>query len=234
MRINFVYWLHDETCTNPKVSGYVGVTADLPKRISSHRKKRSQRFGIFQYVILFEGTRDECFAVEARLRPHSNIGWNICQGGKDGYRKEYKRPDLSEYNTKHKKGKPSGRKGKPNPLKGIPNLKARGRKGYIRSEEVRSKLRACFVGKSQPKIPCEFCGKLSSVANLGKWHGIYCLKNPNGRPRPPSPQKGKSNPKVAAARMGTRIVVDEQGKRRFVKTIGDVYTIEPNPRLPVP
>jgi hypothetical protein len=36
--------------------------------------------------ILFEGSREECFAYEFTLRPNPNIGWNRAVGGAQGWR----------------------------------------------------------------------------------------------------------------------------------------------------
>lgn len=56
-----VYWLHDETCTTPELSGYVGITFDLKRRIAQHRGARKLPRG-FEVDVLFTGTADECVA----------------------------------------------------------------------------------------------------------------------------------------------------------------------------
>lgn len=86
MMMYVVYWLFDETCVSPKRNGYVGVTGKLrlQLRMREHRsKKKATRF---HYRVLFEGSEQECFSLEAKLRPAPNIGWNLAAGGPDGYK----------------------------------------------------------------------------------------------------------------------------------------------------
>jgi hypothetical protein len=75
---HFVYWLFDETCVCVWRHGYVGITARLPARLKNHR----QRLGrVFQHQTLFVGTKAECRALEWKLRPGFNVGWNKNPGG---------------------------------------------------------------------------------------------------------------------------------------------------------
>jgi hypothetical protein len=76
-----VYWLHDETCLNLQVSGYVGISGSWWRRLSQHA--RNKHFPAnFDWSIIFTGTKDECLALERTLRPEPGIGWNKSRGGK--------------------------------------------------------------------------------------------------------------------------------------------------------
>jgi hypothetical protein len=80
--MTIVYWLFDAACTDPWSHGYVGVTGNLSQRLKRHRLKRA----VFKYRVLFEGSKQECYAFEAELRPEPFIGWNRGQGGGGGPR----------------------------------------------------------------------------------------------------------------------------------------------------
>lgn len=72
-----VYWIYDDTCSSPKRHGFVGQTSSPKREILRARK----RFKVTKFKILFRGTREECLAVEAKLRPRPGIGWNPHAGG---------------------------------------------------------------------------------------------------------------------------------------------------------
>lgn len=75
-----VYWLYDETCSDPWHDGYIGVTNDHMRRFKEHEK--SNRFPTgFKIKIVFEGTEIECLEQENFYRPDVCIGWNIMYGG---------------------------------------------------------------------------------------------------------------------------------------------------------
>jgi len=76
----FVYWLHDNSCTDPSVHGYIGVTARPKKRAVEHRRSGKLPDN-FIMTIIHEGTVDECFAVEEQMRPQHRVGWNNLRGG---------------------------------------------------------------------------------------------------------------------------------------------------------
>lgn len=65
------------------MQGYIGVTSDIKRRRREHKCAGRLCDGR-EYVILFTGSKEECYALEEKLRPHDNIGWNT---GKGGYRK---------------------------------------------------------------------------------------------------------------------------------------------------
>lgn len=74
-----VYWLHDQTCTNPMEHGYIGVTSRQRRRIIVHRYSR--RFPEFELTVLFRGSRLACLDAEKIFRPRPYIGWNKAPGG---------------------------------------------------------------------------------------------------------------------------------------------------------
>lgn len=49
--------------------------------------------------------------------------------------------------------------------------------------------------KHYEKHTCEHCGGVFTPANYNRWHGKYCLQNPNATPRPKSKQPAKYIPK---------------------------------------
>lgn len=71
--------------------GYIGVTNDIKKRISSHKRdaktERRGRLladlvnGNHEVVTIMEGSIKECLAKEKELRPLANIGANMASGG---------------------------------------------------------------------------------------------------------------------------------------------------------
>lgn len=72
-----VYWIYDRTCKSPNSDGYVGYTNKPARQI----KRGLERFNTKQFKILFRGIQEECLAVENKLRPRPNIGWNTATGG---------------------------------------------------------------------------------------------------------------------------------------------------------
>jgi hypothetical protein len=74
----FVYWLYSDHGTDPERHGYVGVTSSLFRRIWFHH---CRDFPAFKVKILLRSTQEQCHAMERRLRPYENIGWNKRAGG---------------------------------------------------------------------------------------------------------------------------------------------------------
>lgn len=72
-----VYWLFDDTCTDPATDGYVGSTGRLIERISNQMRNPALPIGgAVKFKILFRGNKRACLTVEGRLRPVPGIGWN--------------------------------------------------------------------------------------------------------------------------------------------------------------
>lgn len=80
-----VYWLFDVTCTDPRASGYVGVTTNLPERLQHHREggggAAKDLPELYSVRVLFKGPLSKCLDVERQLRPRTAIGWNRMKGG---------------------------------------------------------------------------------------------------------------------------------------------------------
>jgi predicted GIY-YIG superfamily endonuclease len=77
-----VYWLHDDRCICLWRHGYIGVTNRLPQRMHQHRHGHVFRSHPDAHcTVVFEGTCDECLALEREMRPTDHIGWNIGFGG---------------------------------------------------------------------------------------------------------------------------------------------------------
>ncbi len=79
MKEHKVYHIHYES--NPDLlQGYIGVTGNLKARISKHRHSGILRKGD-TVTVLYTGTREDCLALESKLRPSNGIGRNISHGG---------------------------------------------------------------------------------------------------------------------------------------------------------
>ena len=162
--VHFTYWLHSDHGTDPDRHGYVGVTRHLLRRIYWHFHRGLPAFKV---EILLRGTKEQCLALEKKLRPTSNIGWNKNIGGthpgsvgkgkpktpehrakmKAAALKRYQDPDQHELTSVFvKKGLPKNHsKGKNNP-----------RYGKKMSEASKAKMRATIAasgGRSGDRNP---------------------------------------------------------------------------------
>lgn len=89
----YLYWLHHTyNHYDFRVEGYIGVTNNPKERLLGHKAKclnvNKHLFNAFQkygndvvMTILWEGSEDECYKMEAQYRPLKDIGWNILVGG---------------------------------------------------------------------------------------------------------------------------------------------------------
>lgn len=121
MKEHKVYHIH--YATNPDLmQGYIGVTSDLKQRIRSHRASGMLRDGD-SVTILYKGTREDCYALESKLRPSNGIGRNKSYGGKVNctavrpgqhlsQRTEIKPGEHFSERTEFKKGQTAHNKGK--------------------------------------------------------------------------------------------------------------------------
>ena len=81
-----VYWIHLPEHVDYRVEGYIGVTQHMRRRKYLH-KYSNENFNIKRFKnsiimdAIFEGTEEECYNLEAKLRPSAYIGWNIVPGG---------------------------------------------------------------------------------------------------------------------------------------------------------
>lgn len=99
-RAAVVYWLFDVTCVDPRDSGYVGVTTDLPRRLQHHHEGGNSAArdlpAIYKARVLYKGLLSRCLDVERQLRPRPGIGWNrLTGGGYSGERSEETKQKIS-------------------------------------------------------------------------------------------------------------------------------------------
>jgi hypothetical protein len=73
-----VYWLEDDLCVCPWRHGYIGATNRFARRMHQHRERWPKAF---RHRIMLRGSKAECLALEARMRPTPGIGWNSHVGG---------------------------------------------------------------------------------------------------------------------------------------------------------
>lgn len=168
-----VYWLYDETCSAPENDGYVGITYRLDYRVNQHRK--SNKFNpMFSVRILFEGTRDQCSAVERGYRPNASLGWNSASGGGVGRRAA---ASTREKISRFFKTIPRSKEWRD--AISVANKGKLGNFGYRHSEDARKKLsKAAFGNKralghahtEEAKAKMSACamGNKRGIGNKGK------------------------------------------------------------------
>lgn len=186
---NYVYWIYNEECVSPETCGYIGVTYDPDSRFRSHQKKNKKIPNDSKIMILFEGTREECFQREYNYRPKANIGWNNAVGGSHGWRLGFTHSD--ETKTKMKAKWTDERKEEHIERLKTHNHKLRGQKrpkqtlaisgekngmfGQHHSEESKMKMSIARKGRpahNKQNIVCPICGKSTNATHLKKYHGL--------------------------------------------------------------
>jgi hypothetical protein len=171
-----VYWLHDDRCVCPWRHGYIGVTNRKPQRMHQHRHGghvfRSHPNAIC--TVVFEGTCEQCLALERQMRSTHHIGWNIGVGGfLDGrakrgialtqeHREHISAATLNRYAdpAEHKKTSRAVKKGLKSIDRSGPN---NSRYGKHCSEETKQKIRQRALGRN-----------ISGANNPNYKHGHYC------------------------------------------------------------
>lgn len=146
-REHVVYWLYNETCTNPGWDGYIGVTLREKARFLEH--KRSSVFSKdIKIKILLRGYAESCYMYEAILRPHAKIGWNIAAGGARGNKSGI--PKSEE--TKKKIGD--------------------GNRGNLRPDL--STLNRSLNSKRFKDLTCPYCSKFGNGPTMMRYHFNNC------------------------------------------------------------
>jgi group I intron endonuclease len=91
MAVCNVYWIHQPEHTDIFSQGYVGVTGNFTSRMKNHErgsqnphfKNAVNKYGwdnlVKEVVVIAE--KDYCLALETKLRPTNEIGWNLVKGG---------------------------------------------------------------------------------------------------------------------------------------------------------
>lgn len=187
--MNYVYWLHNHDCLDIETQGYVGVTKDLDTRLSAHKRRNPRIPEDVQMKIIFEGSREDCFELEEKLRPEPRIGWNSAAGGKHGWKIGFSHSD--ETKEKLKSAWTNERKEIASKWKAQENKKLKGQKrpkqskaisgkknpmyGNTHSEEAKAKISAVHKGKTphnKSELYCIHCHARASKSILEKYHGI--------------------------------------------------------------
>ena len=86
-----VYWIRQQDHTDIFSQGYVGISKNIKVRLAQHLrrdenlvlKKAIKDYGwenLSKSVVLISET-DYCLDIERKLRPVTNVGWNIAIGG---------------------------------------------------------------------------------------------------------------------------------------------------------
>jgi hypothetical protein len=73
--------LHLQEETDPFTQGYIGVAANLEKRLRSHKHRFKELWHKIVVKPLLIAESDYCFSIEEKLRSVKNIGWNKAIGG---------------------------------------------------------------------------------------------------------------------------------------------------------
>lgn len=183
-----VYWLHTKDHTDIFAEGYVGITNNLSKRLSSHKSKKYnlhlknaiEKYGwdnIIKQVILVS---DEayCLMIEKLLRNKDNIGWNIVMGGG--------KPPISLWNKGLpclEKVKEAVRKANTGRIHSKEEKEKRSKSliGHKVSEYTRERMRnlgltqtPAMKGKKFPKVKCTYCDKIGGIIPMKRWHMEKC------------------------------------------------------------
>ena len=88
-----VYWIREQSHTDPATQGYIGVSGNVQRRFERHRlcengtnaylRHAIEKYGWDNLVrsILLEADKQCCLDFETKMRPTEKIGWNLAPGG---------------------------------------------------------------------------------------------------------------------------------------------------------
>ena len=138
-RLCYLYHIRRQCHAGVLQEGYIGISYYPETRFKQHLCRKTNRhlsaaiekYDDIQLDIITFGSRSEMLRLEKYLRPNSEIGWNICDGGGDP-------PDTSQYWK--------GRKRTPEHQANL-NLALKGRKTQ---EETRKRLSAAGKESRNP------------------------------------------------------------------------------------
>lgn len=76
-----IYWVRLPEHTDIYTQGYVGVTPNFAKRMREHKHRFKAIWDqvVMETILIAEAAY--CYAIEKKLRPGRNIGWNKSIGG---------------------------------------------------------------------------------------------------------------------------------------------------------
>jgi hypothetical protein len=162
-----VYWLYDEQCVCMWKHGYIGVSTNFRSRLKQHRAERRG----FKHCVVFEGSSQECYALEAVLRPTAFVGWNAAPGGEGGpsqprsleHRQKIREAALRRYANPDERKKMSelqkGRKFTPEWCANI----AAGKQGTKASDATRAKMSAIRKGRRRAPFTLEHRANIAAA-----------------------------------------------------------------------
>lgn len=187
--MNKVYWIRNNSCTDIFTTGYVGVSKDPEHRFIQHKLKNKRISEDVWMEIIFEGTREQCFAKEIEFRPTKNIGWNRAPGGAQGFKLGFS--NSAETKQKLKDAWIPERRARAAIFKSEQNKTFIGQKRPRQSEAIRGKNNPMFgkthtvesrekiknanLGKkcaTRQEIFCIVCRKRAPMSILEKYHGF--------------------------------------------------------------
>jgi site-specific DNA-cytosine methylase len=175
--VSHVYWIKHKSHTDVFTEGYVGVTATTPderfkkhmivvnsssnkKKYLVHHKIKSHGVENIEVVTILISDKQYCYDIEKKLRPRSNIAWNLSVGGIIPAKKM---PYVISQETRAKLSKAAkGRKLSEEHKRKI-GEKSRNR---VHSEECRRKLSEGMKGRTFSKETL----KKMSEGSKGKFH----------------------------------------------------------------
>ena len=76
-----VYWVHLPKHNDMFSQGYIGVSANIKRRITQHKHKFKQYANELIIDTILIAEKSYCYLIEKSLRPSKNIGWNKAIGG---------------------------------------------------------------------------------------------------------------------------------------------------------
>ena len=201
-----VYWIRCSDHTDMTSQGYIGVSKNAQKRFKQHLEKKHNphlvnaihKYGwdnlVKEQILIAE--EDYCYDIEGKLRPTTNMGWNIAVGGgvpptplkvhAIGMRLKMSAinkirlqdPVAREKFAKARLGLTSWNKGKKASPETIEKLrlshlgKPSGKKGKATSAETIAKLKATFEAN---RWTCPHCNKTGLNKGSGnRWHFNNC------------------------------------------------------------
>lgn len=196
-----VYWLHLKNHTRVDREGYIGVTTNIDARLeyhfrtlrhASHCNPRLQAaYNKYRDEIvsslLFDGLMEECVALEKKLRPDKEIGWNLLEGG--GFPPMQKNipwftngitnikaaecPDGFWRGKTQKDGGVHGLAGRPKSPDHRIRLSNALRGRRLTEEHVRNAANGTR-GKVKNKKQCPVCGIIGGGGAMHRWHFDRC------------------------------------------------------------
>lgn len=197
-----VYWLHDAYCTHVQKHGYVGISTNWWRRLASHQKNK--QFPLFDWSIVFIGTRVECLLLERQLRPEIGIGWNQSVGGKPIVNFT---PEVRAKMSKSAKSKPKISEETRGKLcltsTGRTN---KGRLGQKKSDKECDKISKNLTGR---KLSAEHIKKLAAVPHEA---------------RHITPHSEEARLKISLKKLGVPIHSDEHKAKLSERMKGNSYT----------